>query len=178
MKIFNIDFNKSGSTSLTKAMDILGFRSIHWKYNDKRILDRLNENKKNKKKLLSGIENFDFYSDFRGSSFYKKLDKQYPNSKFIITIRNLDNWLISREKHVKRNQKNPDYKYDFLKIEKKKWVRERKRILNGVKSYFKKRPKDLLIINSCDGEGWEKLCPFLSKKIPKKKFPFLNKTKD
>ena len=43
--------------------------------------------------------------------------------------------------------------------------------LEDVKKYFKDRPEDLLIINIISDEGWEKLCPFLNKKIPKKLFP-------
>ena len=41
--------------------------------------------------------------------------------------------------------------------------------------YFRERPKDLLVLNVCAGEGWEKLCPFLNKERPDVPFPYLNK---
>jgi len=41
----------------------------------------------------------------------------------------------------------------------------------SVLEYFRKRPDDLLIMNITDGDGWEKLCPFLSKPIPPEDFP-------
>ena len=45
------------------------------------------------------------------------------------------------------------------------------RHIQAVLSYFKDRPNDLLVINITEGEGWEKLCPFLSKPIPSTAFP-------
>jgi hypothetical protein len=45
-----------------------------------------------------------------------------------------------------------------------------------VKEYFRDRPDDLLVMNICAGEGWEKLCPFLGLAIPKVKFPHEFKT--
>src|SRR6056297_2644862 len=107
-KIFNIGFNKSGTTSLTEAMNILGYKSIHYNKDNEFIYDLINNNRKNNKKLLDGLEGFDFFADFQGMKFYKELDKQYPGSKFILTIRELNSWLDSRERHVKRNQKNPN----------------------------------------------------------------------
>ena len=31
------------------------------------------------------------------------LDRQYPGSKFILTVRDLDDWLDSRRRHVETN---------------------------------------------------------------------------
>jgi hypothetical protein len=41
----------------------------------------------------------------------------------------------------------------------------------NVLEYFKNRPDDLLIIDICAGQGWEKLCPFLDKPLPQYPFP-------
>lgn len=174
-KIFNIGFNKSGSTSLTKAMEILGYRAIHYKHDDVMLVDVIEANIKNGNKLLAGLEQYDFFSDFSGRPFLKELDKQYPGSKFILTIRELNAWLESREKHVKRNQQNPNYKYNFLKVDKDEWKKSRESALLMLKKYFKNREKDFLIIDICAGDRWEKLCSFLSKPLPKEPFPFLNK---
>ena len=54
-----------------------------------------------------------------------------------------------------------------------------KRRLEGhnkeVREYFKDRPNDLLVMNICAGDGWEKLCPFLDKNIPAGPFPYMHK---
>ena len=47
---------------------------------------------------------------------------------------------------------------------------------NDIKEYFKDRPGDLLVMNICEGEGWEKLCPFLGVPIPNEPFPNVNKS--
>jgi hypothetical protein len=65
-------------------------------------------NDKNNKKLLEGIDNYEFYSDMEFISdfqiieaykMYEKLDKQYPNSLFILNTRNKENWIKSRLQH-------------------------------------------------------------------------------
>ncbi|MCA9487924.1 MAG: sulfotransferase family protein [Nanoarchaeota archaeon] len=177
-KIFNIDFNKSGSSSLTKAMEILGFKSLHYKKGNFRLYDIMVQNKKNQRDLLYEMEEYQFFSDFGGSNFYKELDKQYPHSKFILTLRNLNDWINSREKHVKRNQLKSGYKYDFLVIDKAKWAKKREKLMKEYLQYFEERPNDFLIIDICNGEGWEKLCSFLSRSFPKEEFPHLNKSFD
>ena len=47
----------------------------------------------------------------------------------------------------------------------------------AVKEYFKDRPDDLLVLDVCAGDGWEKLCPFLEKAVPDKPFPHKGKGK-
>ena len=47
--------------------------------------------------------------------------------------------------------------------------------LKNVREYFEGRPEDLLIMDICDGEGWEKLCPFLGLPVPGTPFAHVNK---
>jgi hypothetical protein len=46
--------------------------------------------------------------------------------------------------------------------------------VESVRKYFKKRKKDFLEIDICNGEGWEKLCKFLGCEIPNQPFPRAN----
>jgi hypothetical protein len=41
--------------------------------------------------------------------------------------------------------------------------------------YFQGRPDKLLILNVCDGEGYDKLCPFLGLDVLNEPFPHKNK---
>ncbi|MGH6841523.1 MAG: sulfotransferase [Methylocella sp.] len=43
-----------------------------------------------------------------------------------------------------------------------------------VRRYFAHRPGDLLEMSISQGEGWEKLCPFLGLPVPSISFPHLN----
>lgn len=172
-KIFCIGLNKTGTKSLSDALNYLNINTIHDTFKTKK---QLKYEKENKLKLLSTLNEFQGFSDYPINKIYKELDKEYPNSKFILTIRNLKPWLKSRENHIKKNLKNPNYKGNWTKIDIKKWIKIWSNHKKEVKEYFKDRPNNLLIINICNGDGWEKLCHFLNKPIPNKPFPHKNKS--
>ena len=172
-KVFGIGLNKTGTDSLSSALNLLGIRSLHDTF---RVREVLLYEKEKGLKLLSSLDGFQGFSDYPIWKIYKDLDKIYPDSRFILTIRDLKSWLISREKHVIRNQNNPHYKGNWLEINKEEWIIEWKSHTKDVIEYFKSRQKDLLIINICNGEGWEKLCPFLNLPAPILPFPHKNKS--
>jgi hypothetical protein len=45
--------------------------------------------------------------------------------------------------------------------------------IKNVIEYFKDRPEDLLILNIFEGDGWDKLCDFLSIPVPDVPFPHI-----
>ena len=47
---------------------------------------------------------FDAFSDIRAlSTNYELLDAQYPGSRFVLTVRPIDEWIASRRRHVESN---------------------------------------------------------------------------
>ena len=60
------------------------------------------------KPLLDGYDNYIVYSDMEDHinlnyahvTHFKQLDVQYPNSKFILNIRDVENWIKSRNNHM------------------------------------------------------------------------------
>lgn len=184
-KIFCIGMDKTGTTSLHKALNILGLKSVHNICDKGDIKEIIINNNKYDRMLLFGIEEYDAYSDWSHRStshLFKEFDRQYPGSKFILTTRDLEDWMISREKHVRRTpdlkelQKKYDYSH-YWNMDKEAWRKEWLDLHEDALSYFKDRPEDLLVINICAGEGWEKLCPFLGVRIPKQPFPKENQAK-
>jgi len=166
-KIFCIGLSRTGTLSVHEALKKLGFTSVHY--------PKLAN-------LWSVVDKNDAISDTPVSINYIKLDKHYPNSKFILTTRNLNDWLKSA-KWFFGKAKQKDGKLTFQQI----YIRE---ILYGSKwfnrekykegfltyhdkvfQYFKNRPEDLLVMNILEGDGYEKLCPFLNLKILNEKFP-------
>jgi hypothetical protein len=154
-------------------MTILGFKSIHFKFEDEQMSLIMKSNRRNNQKIMHGL-NFDFYSDFGGQSWYKSLDEQYPKSKFILTVRDMNEWLVSREAHTKRNRKNPNYKGKWIVLDRDRNRNKRMKNESEIREYFNFRPDDILILDICGGDGWEKLCNFLSLPIPSVDFPFEN----
>ena len=196
-KVFCIGMNKTGTNSLHWAFLELGLKSIHYNYSmseakfktlreyyesARSIQQQIRLCKKKGEKLLKYIDDYDAYSDiFPIINNFDILDKQYPNSKFIYTNRNTKDWISSRKKHVQRNIENIKkglYSTNFSVIDEDKWIKKKENHYKRVINYFKDKPGKLLIINICEGDGYEKLCPFLGFEVINKPFPKKNSTAD
>jgi len=186
-KIFCIGLNKTGTSSLHEAFQILGYKSVHYiESGGKSIKDIIKTNFDNGLNILTGIEQYDAYTDWSHPStniLFKEFDKQFPNSKFILNTRDVDAWIKSREKHLnrtpnlkKKQKQNPNNKW--LKMDKALWREEFNLHHKNVRKYFEDRPKDLLEFDVTIGDGWEKICHFLNKETPNIEFPIANRASD
>jgi MoaA/NifB/PqqE/SkfB family radical SAM enzyme len=170
-KVFGIGMGRTGTKSLNSALNILGIKSLH---DPNKVPELLNYEKKNNLKILSTLKEFQGFTDHPFNKIYKEVDKVYPNSKFILTVRNLESWLISKKNHIIMHKHDPRHGRNLRKIKIDSWTERMKKHITEVKEYFKNRPDDLLIIDVCKGQGWEKLCPFLDLPIPNQPFPHEN----
>ncbi|MCX6667988.1 MAG: hypothetical protein NTV74_07140 [Euryarchaeota archaeon] len=161
-KIFCIGAAKTGTASLSKALSILGYRSIHF----------LRTHEEPKEGWIEYIKKckYDAYADapMMFEDVYPKLDKIYPNSKFILTIRDTKSFERSFLNYF-GSQWLKKYNMDIKEL-----VQEFEDHNKHVLDYFKDRPSKLLVMNILEGDGWEKPCKFLNKPIPKKPFPYKN----
>ncbi|MHA1190777.1 MAG: sulfotransferase family protein [Promethearchaeota archaeon] len=156
-KVFCIGWAKTGTSTLRKALNILGYRTVQF-------LRGGREPKEGWPEYITK-SNYGAYVDWPmfKVNFFKKIDKKFPNSKFILTIRDEKSWEKSYRYYF-------DESPEEVKIAKQKMIKHN----NNVITYFKHNPNQLLIVNIAEGDGWEKLCPFLDKPIPKKPFPHKN----
>jgi hypothetical protein len=183
-KVFGLGLSRTGTRSLTKALQIVGWDCVHYPI-DPMTFEQLSEADYN----LAACKEYDGVTDITVSPFYPQLDKEFPGSKFVLTVRDKDSWLFScrnhwfgreafeedaddeREQHLKirrllRAAVYGTYSFD---PERFSWVYDQH--IANVKAFFADRPEDLLILNVCNGEGWDKLCPFLGRDIPLTPFP-------
>jgi len=206
-KYFCIGRNKTGTTSLKVAFLELGFI-----VGDQRIAEQLHDK-------------FYFRSIFRPIVWYcltaqvfqdvpfscpetfKHLDKAYPGSKFILTVRDSpDQWYQSilsfHTKKYGKDGRSPTAAQ--LKNAKYKWYR-RGVPYNVVKlhgtpdtnpydpsimkahyeahnrsviDYFRDRPEDLLVINVGNPDDWIRFLRFVGKTSRRSSFPWKKKTED
>jgi hypothetical protein len=126
------------------------------------------------------IDKNDCFEDWPWPLMYRELYERYKDAKFILTIRRTpDIWYESLCKHATR--KGPtehrklayghsmphDYKEHHIQF----YSAHNKEVID----FFKKNaPDKLLVVCWEDGDGWEEICNFLGKKIPKKPFPHLH----
>jgi len=168
MKYFGIGLSRTGTTTLYSAFKRLGFKGVHYP----------------QPKQLQVLDKYDFANDTPIPARFKRLDKKYPNSKFIYTTRDVDSWLTSCSEYFgSEKAKYIKPKYDFMS----QYRLETYGVLDydedifrmvykehdkNVRDYFKNRPDDLLIMSVSEGDGWEKLIPFIMKNDPFIKMPF------
>lgn len=178
-KIFGVGLNKTGPKSLSAAVEILGFASIH--YVRRRINDEMECAVDEGKPFFSScpreVRRADAYFDIRAiEAHFDVLDGEFPGSRFILHTRDLDDWLVSRENHVLRNRER--YTADthpnaWLDIDRDEWTEVWHRHHARVRSYFASRPDDLLEMDVPGGDGWERLAPFLERPVREEPFPFV-----
>jgi hypothetical protein len=184
-KVFGIGSPKTGTSSLGIAFEILGLKhqgwsAVLWDYYVNNDFDP----------IFKVVEDHDAFEDGpwngpdlyyqKGVDFYKVLDKRYNNSRFILTVRDIDSWALSHEYHFTTDgRKGRRAKYripDYAKHRAQIISNYEERNL-AIKTYFKNRPNDLLVMNICAGDRWGTLCPFLKLRPPDRPFPHMNKTK-
>lgn len=178
-RIFGIGLNKTATTSLHEALTILGFESLHWggpepAENVKRAIAE-------EKPLLTYLDaKYDAFSDIGVlSRRFALLDTQYPGSRFILTMRPVDDWIDSRRRHVARNvalAEKGEYDGDFLVVDEPKWREEWRVHMERAHRYFAGR-SDMLEIDLTAGAGWKPLCDLLELDEPSVPFPWKNRDK-
>ncbi|MBM78125.1 MAG: hypothetical protein CL846_06555 [Crocinitomicaceae bacterium] len=175
-KVIGLGFQKTGTSSLREALKILGYKV---KDTSQRALIPIL--KGNDKKIKRILKNYNALEDTPWYMIYEKLDVWYPNSKFILTIRDEEDWYKSVSRHI-GDLKNPMHEWIYglgkglPKDNKKNTIEVYKNHNKNVIEYFKDRPIDLLIIDFSKNQGWDEICKFLNKSIPDATFPHANKT--
>ena len=94
-KVFCVGFHKTGTSSIGTALEILGYQVKGY---DSSILPFIkNEEYRPVKSIIS---QYDAFQDNPWPLIYEYLDQNYPDSKFILTIRDPENWYKSISKHL------------------------------------------------------------------------------
>jgi lipopolysaccharide biosynthesis glycosyltransferase len=182
---FGIGLSRTGTDSLGVAFDMLGLKAKH--------LPRGEEIKN-----LDNLKQYHFADDISIASRYKELDEKFPNSKFIYTVRDVDKWIISckrfwesLENLIAFSEKYKDQPqsdiwegsseiirmYGQLRFDEDVFRKRYAEHDKEIREYFKDRPDDLLIMDVCNGDGWEKMIPFITDEYVEVNhlFPWSNK---
>ena len=202
-KVFGIGNNKTGTTSLKRAMKDFGYSIGHQRTAEK-LMDRWA--KRDFEKIIKYCHTAQFFQDlpFSKPYTYIVLDQKFPRSKFILTVRNSpEQWYNSLTKfHAKKWGKNnriptkedlqsASYIYKGAPWDINRWIHttpendpynKEELIKNyvayneSVIEYFRHRPDDLLILNIAEEGAYQKLCEILDLKREQTDFPWENKT--
>ena len=186
-KVFGIGLNKTGTSSLGEALNLLGIKTIHYPRDDVTYTQLTRGDLR-----LHILETYQGIVDTPIVPFYQQLSQLYPSSKFILTVREQSSWLKSVESHWqftrewhRRDQQFERFQnyvaaavYGVLEFDAQRFAHVYDVHLQNVMDFFAGKAGDLLMMDICKGDGWEKLCPFLGVDPPTVDFPHANRKEE
>lgn len=183
-KVFCIGFHKTGTTSLGKLMEQLGYRNCHGagpvrkELGDHKMMELLF--KKQYDSIFKIAEQFDSFNDNPWFSLYQEMDLQFPNSKFICVYRDEESWINSCKKYFKDSSSAFRmflYGYGSPIGNEERYLSVYRNHYKEVKAYFNDRENDVLYLNIKAPDFVEQVKSFLEIESKVTEFPHLNSTK-
>lgn len=168
-KIFCIGMNKTGTTSLNRALEILGYRTIHHRKENIQLLEEMISTD-GTPPILERYDAFTEAEPLSGS--WQFLAERFPDAKYIFTTRNLEDWLTSRLIHVLHHRLMTNHQWREINTVEDRQIYEWRH--QEAPRYFKGKD-NFLMINIPAGDGWDVLCPFLGCEVPTEPFPWGNR---
>ena len=188
-KIFGIGLTRTGTTTLAAALTALGMNTLHW--TNSLTCELISDD---------DLHLFDAFTDTPVCTAFEKYYYMFPASKFIYTMRPLDSWIDSMNRHWRRalgicefsefqRQLGTPHTFrfgsEFCRIQRVLYLNHAElRQANEaydqrVRRFFSDKPKDrFLAFNVFEGHGWRELCEFLGSKAPALPFPCENTSAD
>lgn len=154
-----LSLSRSGTSYIDKCFIKSGLQSFHFPF---QLYFNINSD------ILT---RYSAFSDSPIPLIYKKLDKIYPNSKYIISIRNKKEWLSSMEWLFTHGKAKWWWHYNIRKYHSElygTWKFHEKRFSifhdgyhEHILEYFKQRRHQLFIFNLDEGLDSDQFCKFL-----------------
>ena len=153
-KVWCLGLSRTGTSTLTEVLNRVGYNHIHYPTDWD---------------MFYGVN--DGAGDIPVIPVYKELDKKFPNSKFVYTVRDKDSWLKSMEPYLERkrlwnqagrqvNIRKMVYKNQFFDYN--TYSKAYDDHDKDVREYFKNRPYDFLVLDIIGGDKPQKLFDFLN----------------
>lgn len=186
-KVFGVGFHKTGTSSLAQALKILGYRTIHgdssasWHGgNEGRGLIEMIDSGNFQ---LPTLERFDAFCDNPYFTIWQQLAASFPDARFVLTIRDEQQWLDSCVRYYKGRRIRPMRSWLFgehadpssSSAARAAWLNAYRAHNAAVLDYFHGKP-NFLVMDIFSGDGWAQLCGFLQQAVPQRGFPHANKT--
>ena len=173
-KVFGVGLQKTGTTSLGKALQLLGYTVVESE------IDREPLYRGDMQALFACFDTYDAAEDNPWSILYKELHQKFPDAKFILTIRDEEKWIRSMVNHFGTSTtKLREFIYGQGKGSpignEQLYVQRFQKHNQDVVEYFERFPGQLLVIDITKQARWDEICAHIGLPIPNVPFPFLNK---
>lgn len=179
-KVFGIGIGRTATKSLTAALEILGYDCLHWAPDQTTAVEVITG-----ARVSRIVEQKDAVIDtILPLLHYREYAERFPEAKFILTIRDNESWLQSMRRHMIQMRITDVMNYSAElygslvlngwsvgKIGDQQLIDAFLSHNHAVREFFSDKPGRCLEMDIVNGDGWDKLCPFLMKRVPKMVFP-------
>jgi hypothetical protein len=172
-RLFGTGLSRTGTRSLHVALRRLGLSSVHYPY------DALTERELFEgEPSLSILERHQAMVDLPAAGFFRELDRRYPDSRFIHTVRDRNQWLEAVERHYRSlvdnwsslsrrfrefSERITQHVYGAFPFDRAVFAEAYDRHEGSVASHFVGRPADLLVLDVADASASAELAAFLGR---------------
>ena len=172
-KVFCVGFQKTGTTSLGSALEVLGYRVCGavgcW------LPDIAEQALSIARRISPG---YDAFEDNPWPLVYREMDRQWSGSRFILTIREEADWLASMRRYF-TGPAAPMEEWLYGKggvtaASDARLLEVLNRHNNSVLSYFVGRRDRLCVLGGQRPFRWQPLCDLLGVPVPHVAFPHVN----
>lgn len=190
MKILGAGLSRTGTTSLAAALELLGFKSIH--YDPYRLLRAIEGREQN----FRAYDDIEAVTDIPAATYWRELLKAYPKTKVILTIRDVESWwqsmmihCLTLEERFHRSHRHSSLADIEQEISLARLIHRetygsevpdeelyKKRYQEHNAAIMKEIPPDKLLVMDLNiGDNWNKLCSFVNRPLKSGYFPLINK---
>ncbi len=182
-KVFCVGLPKTGTSTLGKCFKELGYKHKSF---DSSLTVRVRRGDLDS--AFSEARRYEAFEDWPWFLIYENLAERFPHAKFILTYRKSAEayahslWRFRKRKGVYEDDfQEPWWWREVVQSSPKRWdidelcnyyIKHNRK----VEEFFSKSPNNFISVCWENGDGWSKICQFLDKKVPDKKFPHLNRT--
>lgn len=182
-RVFGIGMKKTGTTSLKRCFDVLDLHPIapnSMASLQTRLVSKNLRRYNDYSMALKYAEKFKSFEDSPWNlwEMYKNLNDRFPDSLFILTIRDSEKWWrsVKRWTTVTKPWMSGSYRQHLgvSHCGKDAMIGAYERYNREVIQYFE-GGNNLLVIDFEKNDGWEAMCDFLNCPIPDQAFPHVNR---
>lgn len=178
-KVLGVGWAKTGTTTLGECLQQLGYR------HQSRNFDLVDEDfsTPDKAKIRAFAAERDSFEDWPWLLLFREFDSWFPGTRFILTVRNADDWIRSYRSQLARlpesdlwnRRRTMLYGLPFPNVSDELLIERYERHNAEVLDYFRARSGDLLVVDWSRGDGWDEICGFLGLPSPPLAFPHANR---
>ena len=170
-KVFGIGLASSGTETLTACLRRLGYRHSE---SDSELARRVLE-EGDLEALDEEAELCDSFAGMPWALFYRRLDKHFPDARFILTVQDSSqDWFGSLRRHAVYSAGTVrEHIYGFSRPNGHREKRPQlfDRHARQIQEYFAGRPDRLLVLCWAEERSWKRLCDFLGEPVPQDPLP-------